>query len=166
MKQSTVALLAVAGIGAYLWWKNNQAQAQQIALNAGAPPAPVPAMPVSPLQPVSPPPVTVAAPAAPVATPGTVNTQVQGAIQSGGAVVQDLCYSRVTSWFNTLDAGNKNQAFSQLPNMTEDELTALCLIFDQWAAGHSTVALGMPQSYITFWNSWRVKYHILDGTYA
>lgn len=166
MKQSTVALLAVAGIGAYLWWKSKQTQAQQTVLASGAPPGPVSPLPTSPLQPVSPPPVTVAAPAAPVATPGTVQTQVQNAVQSGSQVVQDLCYSRVTSWFNTLDAGNKAQAFAQLPNMTEDELTALCLIFDQWAAGHTTVAQGMPQSYIDFWNSWRVKYHILDGTYA
>lgn len=146
MKDSTIALLAVAGLGAYLWYKNKNQAAATAALTA------------------SPGAATPVAPVTPGAQQTAVDLQAAGAVQSGAVVTNDLCKNRVTTWFNTLSAGNKAQAFAMLPQMTEDELTALCLIFDEWAAGH-VAPPALAQKYIDFWNSWRVKYHILDGTY-
>lgn len=68
----------------------------------------------------------------------------------------------VQGWFNTLDAANKQQALAQYGNMTDAELTELAdIIVNVWGTG------GKPSAAQTdFWNAWRVKYHILDGTYA
>jgi hypothetical protein len=68
----------------------------------------------------------------------------------------------VQGWMNTLDAANKEQALGQFGNMTVDEKNQLAdIIQNVWAVGAKPSAVQT-----NFWNAWRVKYHILDGTYA
>jgi hypothetical protein len=68
----------------------------------------------------------------------------------------------VQGWMNTLDAANKAQALGQFGNMTVDEKNQLAdIIQNVWAVGAKPSAVQT-----NFWNAWRVKYHILDGTYA
>jgi hypothetical protein len=68
----------------------------------------------------------------------------------------------VQGWFNTLDPANKQQAYAQYGNMTDAELTELAdIIVNVWGVGGKSSA-----DQTIFWNAWRVKYHILDGTYA
>jgi len=69
----------------------------------------------------------------------------------------------VRQWFDSLDAANKNQAYAQLPNMTSTDIAGLVdLIDNAWGSGIDKTT----DSERAFWNAWRLKYHILDGTYA
>lgn len=70
----------------------------------------------------------------------------------------------VQGWFNSgaLDPANKQQAFAQFGNMTADEVNELAdIIVNVWGTGSKPSA-----AQTDFWNQWRVKYHIDDGTYA
>jgi hypothetical protein len=65
-------------------------------------------------------------------------------------------------WFNTLSPGNKQQAFAQFGNMTADEVNEMAdIIVNVWGTGSQPSA-----DQTAFWNMWRVKYHIDDGTYT
>jgi len=69
--------------------------------------------------------------------------------------------SVVSNWFNTLGAANKQQAFAMLPSMTPQELSNMAIILTQYWPTGTPVTPALR----TFWDTWRVKYHILDGTY-
>ena len=67
----------------------------------------------------------------------------------------------VKNWFDTLDSANKAQAYAQLPNMTADDIAGLYdIIVNDWEG--TGVATDAQRA---FWNAWRVKYHVQDGTY-
>jgi hypothetical protein len=90
-------------------------------------------------------------------TPAGFSTAPTPAANANSATV-------VQGWFNSgaLDPANKQQAFAQFGNMTADEINQLAdIIVNVWGTG------GTPSAAQTlFWNAWRVKYHIDDGTYA
>jgi hypothetical protein len=68
----------------------------------------------------------------------------------------------VQGWFATLDAANKQQAYYQFANMTADEVNEMAdIIVNVWGTGAKPSA-----AQTQFWNMWRAKYHVLDGTYA
>lgn len=68
----------------------------------------------------------------------------------------------INQWINTLDPANANQARNALSVMTQAEIASLYDIVqnDFYGNGITTDAQR------TFWNAWRVKYHVNDGTYA
>jgi hypothetical protein len=68
----------------------------------------------------------------------------------------------ITQWMNTLTGGNKTAAFAALTVMTQDEIAGLYDIVanDFYGNGITTAAQ------TAFWNAWRVKYHVNDGTYT
>jgi hypothetical protein len=90
-------------------------------------------------------------------TPAGFSTAPTPAANANSATV-------VQGWFNSgaLDPANRQQAFGQFGNMTADEVNQLAdIIVNVWGTG------GKPSAAQTaFWNAWRVKYHIDDGTYA
>lgn len=66
----------------------------------------------------------------------------------------------VTDWLKTLPPNNQAQAFKMLPTMTANDIAGLQdLILNLWAAGKQPTA-----AQTAFWNAWRTKYHINDGT--
>jgi hypothetical protein len=70
----------------------------------------------------------------------------------------------VQGWFSSgaLDAANMQQAYAQFGNMTADEVNQLAdIIVNVWGTGSKPSA-----AQTDFWNAWRSKYHIDDGTYA
>jgi predicted negative regulator of RcsB-dependent stress response len=68
----------------------------------------------------------------------------------------------VSNWMNTLDTANRTQALAELQYMTADELSQMANIINNvWAKG-----LSADSEETDFWNAWRVKYHVLDGTYT
>ncbi len=68
----------------------------------------------------------------------------------------------VYTWIGSLDTANQAQAQKALLIMTPEEIAGLEDIVhnDFYGNGITTDAQR------TFWNTWRVKYHVLDGTYA
>jgi hypothetical protein len=68
----------------------------------------------------------------------------------------------INEWVNTLDAANANAARNALAIMSQDEIASLYDIVqnDFYGNGITTDAQR------AFWNTWRVKYHVNDGTYA
>jgi hypothetical protein len=68
----------------------------------------------------------------------------------------------IQGWFNTLDAANKQRAYATYGNWTDAEKTEMGdIIVNVWGTGSKPSA-----DQVIFWNALRVKYHILDGTYA
>lgn len=120
---------------------------------------------------------TAAAPSSPGvsnpggALPGTVSSNLNASTSiaqqqaptttagTGTASSQDLV---LTNWFDSLDPANKNQAYAMLPNMTTDEKNQMAnIIVNVWMKQVSPTS-----DQVNFWNTWRVKYHIEDGTFA
>jgi hypothetical protein len=67
----------------------------------------------------------------------------------------------VQTWMNTLPPNNRAQALSQFPNMTAAEKNELAdIITNAWGKG-----VPPTSNQINFWNTWRVTYHVDDGTY-
>ncbi len=98
-----------------------------------------------------------------MASPGTVSPLTGVSTAAAGYPTQNQNNTNIVivNWMNTLSPANRNQALSQLPNMTVDETNELAdIIVNVWAKG---IAPSATQT--AFWNAWRVKYHILDGTY-
>jgi hypothetical protein len=90
-------------------------------------------------------------------TPSGFTTATTPAANANSATI-------VQGWFNSgaLDPANKQQAFAQFGNMTADEVNELAdIIVNVWGTGSSPSA-----AQTAFWDEWRVKYHIDDGTYA
>lgn len=113
---------------------------------------------------------TAAAPGAttPGAIPQTVTTNSATAVTDGFQSTpgqqtvgpQDLV---ISNWMKTLPVqAEVTNALNQLPAMTVGEKNMLSnIIVNVWGKNMS------PDSdQISFWNIWRVKYHIEDGTYS
>lgn len=70
----------------------------------------------------------------------------------------------VQGWMTSgaLDPANQKQALAQFGNMTADEVNEMAdIIVNVWGTGSAPSA-----AQTEFWDAWRVKYHIDDGTYA
>jgi len=75
---------------------------------------------------------------------------------AGGSTVPPA----VTQWATTLGPNNQAQFNKALPSMTSDELGNLNnIIVNYWYKN-----IPITDSLRSFWDSWRVKYHILDNT--
>lgn len=68
----------------------------------------------------------------------------------------------ITQWMNTLTGGNRTAALAALQVMTQDEVAGLYDIVANDFYGNGITTPAQTQ----FWNAWRVKYHVDDGTYA
>ena len=68
----------------------------------------------------------------------------------------------INQWINTLSPGNATAARNALMIMSQSEIASLYDIVqnDFYGNGITTDAQR------SFWNAWRVKYHVDDGTYA
>lgn len=89
------------------------------------------------------------------ATPGIPTAASTGLTASQLATLQN--------WAQTsMDAANYAQWTAQQGNFTPVEWAGLAdLYFNDWTGGQ-----GNTPARESFWNDWRRKYHILDGTYA
>jgi hypothetical protein len=68
----------------------------------------------------------------------------------------------ITNWMNSLGSANKMQALSIEPSMSLTEKAALAdIIQNVWTGNRAQTVADT-----NFWNAWRVKYHVLDGTYS
>lgn len=146
-KKSNNNLLLIAGIGVvayYLWQKSST-------------PVPVAALPGSGLTPAL---NTTPMVTAVQSTPPTVGTG--SAATPTPSLANDARIPQIQQWIATLDPANAAQATRALPLMTQDEIAGLYDVVhnDFYGNGITTDAQR------TFWNAWRVKYHVLDGTYA
>lgn len=136
MKQNTVLILVGAGLVGYYLYKRNQAATMLPATAQTA--APSGTMPLL---------------AAPMVNAATVSVPLQG----------PTVPPAVKTWVDSaLDKANRDQFYSMLPTMSQNDLDSLNdIIVNDW--GGTGVATTAQR---TFWDSWRVKYHILDGTFA
>lgn len=67
----------------------------------------------------------------------------------------------ILPWMNSFPPNNKAQALLMYPQMTPDEKSMLVdFITNLWPGKRAQTATDT-----TNWNNWRVKYHIMDGTY-
>jgi hypothetical protein len=148
-KNNTVLILGIAAVGFYLW-KRNQAQGQPVALMPGSG-----LNPTLPTSPVSSPsfiqPVTQAAPVSQV-------QNVQPSPVSSGVTIPADVYT----WIGTLDLANQGQANKALTLMSQSEVNSLEDIVHNDFYGNGITTTAQRQ----FWDAWRVKYHVLDGTYS
>jgi hypothetical protein len=70
---------------------------------------------------------------------------------------------QVIDYFKSdLDEANLNQFLNNEANFTPAEWAGLYdLLVNDWEGGQ-----GNTPARVQFWNNWRTKYHILDGTYS
>lgn len=100
-----------------------------------------------------------AKPAAPVVT--TVNPVTGQSTTAATALNGTVEVPKaVTDWANGLQPNNKAQFYKMLPTMTQQDIDGLYdIILNEWGANR------MPTpAQTTFWNYWRVKYHVADGS--
>jgi hypothetical protein len=108
------------------------------------------------------------APSAPAAVNPLAITSTQQAVTNSAATSlppvtsNDPRVTTIMQWMNTLTGGNKTAALNALPQMSQSEIAGLYDIVANDFYGNG-ITTG-PQT--TFWNAWRVKYHVLDGTYT
>lgn len=131
-------------------------------------PPPVPSGP-SDLVPISAPVAVTLMPSTPLtATPlqmtPIVSTNAPG-VTSGyanadGAGLSVADMQTILNWVGSLSQARQNQFYATAPLYTADEWKGLRnLVVIAWAQGQ-----GQKASDVDFWNYWRVKYHIADGT--
>jgi hypothetical protein len=139
----TLLILGVAAVGYYLYSKGS--------LNSlfGSAPAPAinPVLPQGAPQTPPGPQVGVSNAQQPILAPVPINSPQ---------------IATITQWMNTLTGGNRTAALAALQVMTQDEITGLYDIVanDFYGNGITT------PTQTAFWNAWRVKYHVNDGTYT
>jgi hypothetical protein len=94
-----------------------------------------------------------------VTSPRPVLAVVPGVVSTIDATQFDAV---ILPWMNNLGVANKQQALKIYPSMTTNEKAALAdIILNVWGGKR-------PQTSddTLFWNNWRTKYHVLDGTYS
>jgi hypothetical protein len=184
MKKDTLIILAVVA-AALLWYflvykKQTPAAASGAALTPGttvAEPVPIAAMPgtatpESPLtatgasQVLTSPAIISAPVTASPASPDATTATAPAATPAPSATYDSI----ILPWMNSLGVGNKAQALRIYPTMTDvgnpgigpgNEKAALAdIIANVWTGKRAQTAADT-----NFWNAWRVKYHVLDGTY-
>lgn len=130
---STLLILAAAGVAGYFLWKNSQGAAvvpaSQTAVNSAG--------------------------SAPNYGTGSAQTPVP-------STANDPRLTEINQWINTLSLANANQARQALTMMSQAEIAGLYDIVHNDFYGNGITT---PQQR-TFWDTWRVKYHVLDGTYS
>lgn len=134
----------------YLWWKNNNAAA--VTQTVTTPSTSATTTPTTGTVPI-----TSGTPAVTsIGNPVTGQTS-QAYTASNGAV--DVP-STITQWAQSLPPNNQAQFFKMLPSMSGSEISSLNdIIINAWGKGANPSA-----AQTAFWNTWRTKYHILDGT--
>lgn len=144
-KKSNNNLLIIAGVAAvgYYFWQKSSAPAV----------ASLPGSQLTPLLNTTP--MITAVQSAPNIGTGSASTPTP-------SLANDARVPQIQQWIATLDAANAAQATRALSLMTQDEIAGLYDVVhnDFYGNGITTDAQR------TFWNAWRVKYHVLDGTYA
>lgn len=138
-KSNNLLLIAGIGVAGYFLWKKSA--------------APAPA--VTPAGSLLTPTLTTNYSSAPTTGTGSAATPLP-------SVANDARVPVIQQWINTLDTANQAQANKALPLMSQDEIAGLYDVVhnDFYGNGITTPAQR------DFWNAWRVKYHVLDGTYA
>lgn len=146
-KSSNNKLLLIAGVAAVGYYLYSKGSLQSL---FGAPaPATTPGLNTVPMA---------------VNTAAGIQVGVSNAQQPAmpPVTVNDSRVATITQWMNTLTGGNRTAALAALPVMTQDEIAGLYDIVanDFYGNGITTPAQ------TAFWNAWRVKYHVNDGTYS
>lgn len=152
-KTNYLLIAGIAAVGFYLWKRS-------VAQPAGS--TPLPGSAINPTMPTVAP--LVSAPVSQPATTGFLATVAQvfapapAPVTASGTTVP----GDVRTWVESLDAANQAQANKALLIMPQSEIDSLEDIVhnDFYGNGITTPAQR------TFWDMWRVKYHVLDGTYA
>jgi hypothetical protein len=90
------------------------------------------------------------------------NTGTGSAMTPLASTANDPRLTVINQWVATLDPANANQARNALAVMTQDEIAGLYDIVQNDFYGNGITT----DTQRAFWNAWRVKYHVLDGTYA
>lgn len=157
MKKEYVVLIAIVALAAiwYFFFRNTNAVTIP-GQTAITPTNPAPALWGQPATNA-----TATAPSQTLTTPATTgspSTPVQPVYMS---TVDPSQYDAVIlPWMNTLPVNNKQQALSKYPSMSSAEKAALAdIIINVWGGKRP-----QTQADTDFWNAWRVKYHIMDGT--
>jgi hypothetical protein len=137
-KNDNLLLIAALAVGGYFLYKKMQ-------------PAAVVAAPGSNLTPT----LTGNYSTAPTVGTGSASTPL-------ASTANDARIPEINQWINTLSPANANQARAALLQMSQAEIAGLYDVVhnDFYGNGITTDAQR------TFWNTWRVKYHVLDGTYS
>lgn len=106
---------------------------------------------------------TATAPSQTLTAPAVISQGAPASLNpTAEAIIDPSQYDAIiTNWMNGLGSANKLQALSIEPSMTLTEKAALAdIIANVWTSKRAQTAADT-----TFWNAWRVKYHVLDGTY-
>lgn len=156
------AILGGAGLVYYFYNKNKTATTTTTTTTVTTP-APVSALPTA---------STVITPGLPVTPPSTVTiltpetfapAQLPAAPAPVNAAAASTDQQTVIDYFkSSLDEANLNQFNNSMASFTPAEWSALWdLLVNDWRGGQGNTPARMQ-----FWDTWRTKYHILDGTYA
>lgn len=141
MKKDTVVILGVLAIGGYLLYRKSQAAAL-----ATSSPVVVPPMVNAPMS---------------LPTTLTTGQQTYNNTPPSTPVDPNGVPLAFTQWAETLDVANKAQFDKMLPSMTPGEIACMTdIIINDFNGNHITTPAQR-----SCWDSWRVKYHILDGTF-
>lgn len=163
MKKEYVIILVIAAL-ALIWYffirnKNQTPAAAAIPGTAVAEPSPVLAVVNAPPAQLA----TATAPSQTMTTPAVVAQPSTGVQPVYMTVIDPSQFDAIIlPWMNSLGVANKQQALKMYPTMTDMEKSALAdIILNVWGGKR-------PQTSddTLFWNTWRTKYHILDGTYS
>lgn len=162
-KQTVIIIVAIAALAALYYffiYKNNQTATTPGIITPGA----TGAAPVSQAAVVNgPPSVNATATGASQILTGSATDATPAPQPGANAAINSTQYDAIIlPWINSLGVNNKQQALTMYPQMTANEKAALADIIANVWTGHR------PQTSddTAFWNQWRVKYHILDGTYS
>lgn len=140
-KNNNTLLYIGLAVGAYFLYQRSKNQ------NGVAVPAPV--TPVALL----PPSTNIAAPVAVTATTGRAS--------NNSALLPDVLKWAQPTPTGGLSPANSARFFAVQNLFTTDEIDGLNdLVVNDWEGGQGNTA-----ARTAFWNNWRVKYHIADGTY-
>jgi hypothetical protein len=168
MKKEYVIILLIAAVAAIWYFFIHKPDASTLAANVipagGTSAAPVPAMAVQgPATPAAN--ATATAPSQVLTAPDVV-TPAAASVPSTTTAPAATPDSIILPWMNSLGVANKQQSLTMYPNMTDAEKAALAdIIANVWSAAGTPGHRALTSADTAFWNAWRVKYHILDGTY-
>lgn len=135
---NNLLLIAAVAVGGYFLWKKSASPA--VAAPAGSLLTPT---------------LTATTGSAPNYGTGSVATPLP-------STANDPRLADIRQWISSLSPSNAGAASTALASMTQDEIAGLYDVVhnDFYGNGITTPAQR------TFWNAWRVKYHVLDGTYS
>jgi predicted membrane-bound mannosyltransferase len=133
---NNLLLIAAVAVGGYFLWKKSAA------------PAVAPATGLTPT-------LTGDYSTAPTIGTGSASTPLP-------STANDPRLIEINQWVGTLSVGNQNQARAALSQMSQAEIAGLYDIVHNDFYGNGITT---PTQRV-FWDTWRVKYHVLDGTVA